>query len=126
MVQLCEDVEFDFEESVQALLPKIEEAPVRYSLEKILIFLKFILKIFSNTNSSFGLGSFGRVDPKLRTVVCRHWLQGLCQFGDKCDYLNKLDKSRMPPCKHGKNCKIKNCPLKHVDEGERPGFTEIQ
>lgn len=24
----------------------------------------------------------------------------------------------MPPCKHGKLCKIKNCPLKHVDEQE--------
>jgi len=49
---------------------------------------------------------------------CR--LQGLCQKGDKCDYLHKLDKSRMPPCKHGKMCKIKNCPLKHSDEEEKP------
>lgn len=92
-------VEFDFEDTVKNfILPTIAETPT----------------------SSFGLGSFGRIDPKLRTVVCRHWLQGLCQKGDNCDYLHKLDKSKMPPCKHGKQCKIKNCPLKHVDEEERP------
>ena len=45
------DIEFDFEESVRSLLPSLAEAPV----------------------SSFGLGSFGKTDPKLRTVVCRHW-----------------------------------------------------
>eukprot|EP01041_Mallomonas_annulata_P014216 gene14216-30239_t len=99
MVQLGDiDVEFDFEETVRSLLPSLAEVPT----------------------SSFGLGSFGKIDPKLRTVVCRHWLQGLCQKGDKCDYLHKLDKSKMPACKHGKLCKIKNCPLKHVDEEERP------
>ena len=91
------EIEFDFEDAVREILPKISEAP-----------------------TANGLGSFGKLDPKLRTVVCRHWLQGLCQKGDKCDYLHRLDKSRMPPCKHGKSCKIKNCPLKHVDEEERP------
>jgi hypothetical protein len=25
----------------------------------------------------------------------------------------------MPPCKHGKVCKVKNCPLKHEDDEER-------
>jgi len=45
------DVEFDFEKEVQSLLPSIA----------------------INPTSSFGLGSFGKFDPKLRTVVCRHW-----------------------------------------------------
>lgn len=95
------DIEFDFEESVRRSLPSLAEVP-------------------QPTTSSFGLGSFGKADPKLRTVVCRHWLQGLCQKGDKCDYLHKMDKSKMPVCKHGKICKIKNCPLKHIDEEEKP------
>ena len=94
------DVEFDFESIVrESILPQIAETPA-----------------FSNT---FGLGSFGRVDPKLRTVVCTYWLLGLCQKGDNCAYLHKFDKSKMPHCKHGKQCKIKNCPLKHEEEEER-------
>jgi hypothetical protein len=52
-----------------------------------------------------------------RTEVCSFWLQGQCVCGDDdCPYLHKFDKSRMPPCKIGKLCKIKNCPLKHSEE----------
>lgn len=90
-------ITFDFEDSVASLLPEVAEAP----------------------QINGGLGIFGKVDPKLRTVVCRHWLQGLCQKGDKCDFLHKMVKSKMPPCRHGKICKIKNCPLKHEEEEER-------
>src|SRR5688572_9014162 len=98
MVDILEfKTEFDFESIVPSLLPEIAEAP----------------------QNTFGLGLFGKVDPKLRTVVCRHWLQGLCQKGDKCDYLHKMDKSKMPLCKNGKACKIKNCPLKHEEEEEK-------
>ncbi|KAJ1436868.1 hypothetical protein B484DRAFT_308022, partial [Ochromonadaceae sp. CCMP2298] len=53
-----------------------------------------------------------------RTIVCRHWLLGLCYKGEQCSHLHRLDKSKMPPCKHGNLCKIKNCPLKHVAEEE--------
>lgn len=58
-------------------------------------------------------------DPKHRTIVCRHWLVGLCQKGSVCEYLHRLDKSRMPVCKHNKLCKIRNCPLKHEDIEEK-------
>lgn len=72
-------------------------------------------------------------DPRHRIVVCQHWLLGLCQVGGSdCTYLHRYDKSmvyglinfifiiiilkgKMPQCKHGKSCKIKNCPLKHGD-----------
>jgi cleavage and polyadenylation specificity factor subunit 4 len=67
--------------------------------------------------TSFGVGGF-RGDLKHRTIVCRHWLLGLCQNGSSCGYLHRLDKSKMPACKHGNQCKIKNCPLKHTDELE--------
>jgi hypothetical protein len=64
MVQLDvnTDVEFDFEAFVQKeLLPVIEKGGSS-------------LNTFGLA-SSFGKGS----DPKRRTVVCRHWLIGLCQ-----------------------------------------------
>ena len=51
-----------------------------------------------------------------RVVVCSFWLEGRCISGDDCNYLHKFDKSKMDKCKHGKFCKIKNCPLKHMEE----------
>jgi cleavage and polyadenylation specificity factor subunit 4 len=60
---------------------------------------------------------------KAHTVVCRHWLMGLCQKLDKCEFLHRLDKSKMPICKHGSNCKIKNCHLKHETEEEKEECT---
>ena len=67
--------------------------------------------------TSFGVGGF-RGDLKHRTIVCRHFLLGLCQNGYSCGYLHRLDKKKMPACKHGGLCKIKNCLLKHTDEQE--------
>jgi hypothetical protein len=32
-------------------------------------------------------------DTKHRTVVCIHWLAGLCQKGNTCEYLHRLDKT---------------------------------
>jgi hypothetical protein len=58
----------------------------------------------------------GKFDPKFRTIVCTHWLLGLCSMGKECKHLHRLDKSKMPPCKHGTLCKIKNCPQKHGDK----------
>jgi len=58
-------------------------------------------------------------DPKQGTVVCTFWLVGLCFLGSDCNYLHRLDISRMPACKYGKDCKVKNCLLKHVDEVEK-------
>lgn len=54
-----------------------------------------------------------KADPRHRVIVCQHWLLGLCQVGNDCTYLHRFDKNKMPQCKHGKICKLKNCPLKH-------------
>lgn len=54
------DFDFDFELIVKEnILPQIAETP--------------------SSHNTFGLGNFGKVDPKLRTVVCLYWLLGLCQ-----------------------------------------------
>lgn len=33
------------------------------------------------------------------SVVCRHWLKGMCMKGEFCDFLHQLVYSRMPPCR---------------------------
>lgn len=33
-----------------------------------------------------------------KSVVCKHWLRGLCKKDDLCDYLHEYDLSKMPPC----------------------------
>ena len=38
------------------------------------------------------------VTGKRRTVVCKHWLRGLCKKGDLCDYLHEYDEDKMPIC----------------------------
>jgi cleavage and polyadenylation specificity factor subunit 4 len=54
---------------------------------------------------------------RYRSVVCSFWLTGRCISGEEqCTYLHKFDKSKMIGCKHGSLCKIKNCPLKHMEE----------
>ena len=45
-------------------------------------------------------------DPRLRTVVCRHWLRDLCMKGSACEFLHQYDLSKMPLCRHGERCKI--------------------
>lgn len=85
-------MEFDFEQDVLKLLPRLDDDSVNHEL-----------------------GNMSRVgDHKRKKVVCRHWLSGLCHNRDRCDYLHRLDRNRMPICKHGNLCKIKNCPLKHI------------
>jgi hypothetical protein len=32
---------------------------------------------------------------KRRTVVCKHWLRGLCKKGDLCDYLHEYDDDKV-------------------------------
>lgn len=58
-------------------------------------------------------------DPRLRTVVCRHWLRDLCMKGAACEFLHQYDLSKMPICRHGDRCKIKDCPFRHISEENR-------
>ena len=58
-------------------------------------------------------------DPRLRTVVCRHWLRDLCMKGSACEFLHQYDLSKMPLCRHGERCKIHDCPFRHISEANR-------
>lgn len=58
------------------------------------------------------------IDPRRWTVVCKHWLKGLCQKDEKCEYLHQYDLSRMPVCSSitkGKLCTAEDCVFKHID-----------
>ncbi|XP_074463990.1 putative cleavage and polyadenylation specificity factor subunit 4-like protein [Larus michahellis] len=53
-----------------------------------------------------------------KTVVCKHWLRGLCKKGDGCDFLHEYDVTKMPECyfysKFGE-CSNKDCPFLHIN-----------
>jgi cleavage and polyadenylation specificity factor subunit 4 len=60
-----------------------------------------------------------KFDPRLRTVVCRHWLRDLCMKGSSCEFLHQYDLSKMPLCRHGDRCKIPDCPFRHISDANR-------
>ena len=64
----------------------------------------------------------GPIDPRRWTVVCKHWLKGLCMKDDKCDYLHQYDLSRMPVCPSstkGRPCTNEDCVFKHMDPNDK-------
>ncbi|TMW65745.1 hypothetical protein Poli38472_008387 [Pythium oligandrum] len=61
----------------------------------------------------------GKKDFKRGTVVCRHWLRGLCMKGDNCEFLHQYDMSKMPECRWGMECQVPECPFRHVPDEER-------
>ena len=81
---------------------------------------------YRKAGSVFGTGeeaepvlTSAKHDPRLRTVVCRHWLRDLCMKGTACEFLHQYDLSKMPLCRHGERCKIKDCPFRHISEANR-------
>jgi len=69
-------------------------------------------------NQSANLTS-AKHDPRLRTVVCRHWLRDLCMKGSACEFLHQYLITKMPLCRHGERCKISECPFRHISEANR-------
>merc|ERR1719237_1986794 len=55
-----------------------------------------------------------------KTIVCKHWLRGLCKKGDGCEFLHEYDMSKMPECyfySRFNACHNKECPFLHIDPG---------
>ena len=55
-----------------------------------------------------------------KTVVCQHWLKGMCRKGIDCDFLHRYDEDKLPPCHHYQkfgSCEKPDCPFKH-EEGK--------
>jgi cleavage and polyadenylation specificity factor subunit 4 len=53
-----------------------------------------------------------------KSVVCKHWLRGLCKKGDDCEFLHEYDMSKMPECffySKYNQCGNKECEFLHLD-----------
>lgn len=75
--------------------------------------------VFASGEDAEAVVTSAKHDPRLRTVVCRHWLRDLCMKGAACEFLHQYDLSKMPLCRHGDKCKVKDCPFRHISEADR-------
>jgi cleavage and polyadenylation specificity factor subunit 4 len=75
--------------------------------------------VFATGDDAEPILTSAKHDPRLRTVVCRHWLRDLCMKGTACEFLHQYDLNKMPLCRHGERCKIKDCPFRHISEENR-------
>ncbi|KAJ9130898.1 mRNA 3'-end-processing protein yth-1 [Coniochaeta hoffmannii] len=68
------------------------------------------------TTSSSGAPPFG-------TLVCKHWLRGLCKKGDGCEFLHEYNLRRMPECnfflRNGYCSNGDECLYLHIDPESR-------
>lgn len=106
-----DSVTFDFEGSVEELLPAVT-AESEAEKRKLLVEA-------AAASAPPGM-SVAKLEEKFRTVVCRHWLRGLCMKGESCEFLHQFDTDRMPLCRWGTNCTIADCPYRHVAEDDKP------
>lgn len=49
------------------------------------------------SSSAGGMCPFRHISGE-KTVVCKHWLRGLCKKGDQCEFLHEYDMTKMPEC----------------------------
>jgi hypothetical protein len=85
-------VQFDFEEYVlkHGIPDTIDPLPYRKAGS-----------VFATGDEAEPQVTSAKNDPRLRTVVCRHWLRDLCMKGAACEFLHQYDLSKMPLCRHG-------------------------
>ena len=62
--------------------------------------------------------SSGNLPKNAKTVVCKHWLRGLCKKEDACEFLHEYNLKRMPECyffsKFGE-CNNPECMYLHIN-----------
>ncbi|BFZ57454.1 RNA-binding component of cleavage and polyadenylation factor [Savitreella phatthalungensis] len=67
-------------------------------------------------------------NSRLNSIVCKHWLRGLCKKGDGCEFLHEYNLRRMPECKffqqHGWCQQGEECLYVHTDPESRQGVCE--
>ncbi|WBW72660.1 mRNA cleavage and polyadenylation specificity factor complex zinc finger subunit Yth1 [Schizosaccharomyces osmophilus] len=62
---------------------------------------------------------------KMGSVVCKHWLRGLCKKGEQCDFLHEYNLKKMPPChffaERGWCSNGEECLYLHLDPSKQVG-----
>ena len=102
-----------------------DECQLTFDFETYLAKAEATVATDENTNAFHISGGTGhhKKDFKRGTVVCRHWLRGLCMKGDACEFLHQYDMKKMPECRWGMNCQVPECPFRHIPEEERSDCT---
>lgn len=64
-------------------------------------------------------------DSKFPSLVCKHWLRGLCKKGETCEFLHEYNLRRMPECSYYARTQTcsngDDCLYLHIDpEAKRP------
>ena len=63
-------------------------------------------------------------DTALCSLVCKHWLRGLCKKGDACEFLHEYNLRRMPECNFFRQHRFctngDDCLYLHIDPDARP------
>jgi len=108
------NVVFDFDKYIDDILPQVYEPGQQNSVEA----RKAAVEAAA-ASAPPGM-SVQKLEEKFRTVVCRHWIRGLCMKGENCEFLHQYDVDRMPLCRRGANCKVPDCPYRHVSEDDKP------
>jgi cleavage and polyadenylation specificity factor subunit 4 len=71
----------------------------------------------SNMNTG-GINPSSGLPKNAKTVVCKHWLRGLCKKEDACEFLHEYNLKRMPECyffsKFGE-CNNLECMYLHIN-----------
>ncbi|KLU88502.1 mRNA 3'-end-processing protein yth-1 [Magnaporthiopsis poae ATCC 64411] len=72
----------------------------------------------NNTTTQGGRGKRGD-GPAFNSMVCKHWLRGLCKKGDSCEFLHEYNLRKMPECnfylRHGFCQNGEECMYLHID-----------
>ncbi|EEB05511.1 zinc finger protein Yth1 [Schizosaccharomyces japonicus yFS275] len=62
---------------------------------------------------------------KMGSVVCKHWLRGLCKKGNQCEFLHEYNLKKMPPChfyaERGWCSNGEECLYLHLDPSKQVG-----
>ena len=77
------EVAFDFEPELENLVQQIN-APRAFANEK----MRKDALAAAALSAPEGM-SMQKLEEKFRTVVCRHWLRGLCMKGEQCEFLHQ-------------------------------------
>lgn len=77
---------------------------------------KFFMK--GNCNKRNCPFRHSRAQQQRSTVVCKHWMRGLCKKGDVCEFLHEFDMTKMPEChfySQYRECSNDDCQYLHID-----------